>query len=351
MTITAFDHPVLSALVGDDEVERFLGFDAELAAMLTFERALAKVEAAHGVIPEDAAAAVATACQCYKPDMAALLAGAARDGMMVPELVAQLRASLPGEHSVNLHFGATSQDVIDTALVLRLKPVLALFDLRIAGLESALSGLSAGFGQNALTAYTRMQPAIDVSVADRIESWRAPLVRHRSRLAALAPALLAVQFGGAAGTLEKLGDKAGQVRAGLASELALAEAPQWHSQRDRLTELAGWLSLVTGTLGKLGLDIALMAQAGGEIEIGGGGTSSAMPHKRNPVSAELLVALARFNAAQLSALHQGLVHEQERSGAAWTLEWMTLPQMLAATGAATRHAGSVLSTITFLGRR
>ena len=142
--------------------------------------------------------------------------------------------------------------------------------------------------------------------------------------------LLVVQFGGAAGTLEKLGDKAPAVRAALAAKLGLGDAPQWHSQRDALAEFAGWLSLVTGSLGKFGQDIALMAQAGDEIELSGGGGSSAMPHKQNPVAAEALVALARFNATQLSGMHQALVHEQERSGAAWTLEWLMLPQMVVA---------------------
>ena len=158
-------------------------------------------------------------------------------------------------------------------------------------------------------------------------------MRHLERLDALRRSLLVVQFGGAAGTLEKLGDKGPAVRAALADRLGLADAPQWHSQRDRIAELAGWLSLVTGSLGKFGQDVALMAQAGDEIELAGGGGSSAMPHKQNPVDAEVLVTLARFNAAQLSGMHQALVHEQERSGAAWTLEWLILPQMVMATAA------------------
>ena len=148
-----------------------------------------------------------------------------------------------------------------------------------------------------------------------------------------------MQFGGAAGTLEKLGDKGRAVRAALAAALGLGDAPQWQSQRDRIAELGGWLATITGALGKLGQDVALMAQAGGEIALAGGGSSSAMPHKANPVGAEVLVALARFNAAQLGGLHQAMVHEQERSGAAWTLEWLLLPPMLIATGGTGRGAG------------
>jgi 3-carboxy-cis,cis-muconate cycloisomerase len=158
-----------------------------------------------------------------------------------------------------------------------------------------------------------------------------------------------VQFGGAAGTLEKLGDKGPAVRAALAAKLGLGDAPQWHSQRDALAEFASLLSLITGSLGKFGQDVALMAQAGSEITLSGGGGSSAMPHKQNPVKAEALVALARFNATQLSGMHQALVHEQERSGAAWTLEWLLLPQMAVATAAALRLAAELAGQIESLG--
>ncbi|TIT48326.1 MAG: 3-carboxy-cis,cis-muconate cycloisomerase, partial [Mesorhizobium sp.] len=130
---------------------------------------------------------------------------------------------------------------------------------------------------------------------------------------------------------------------------SLDDAPQWHSQRDRIAELANWLSLVTGGLGKFGQDIALMAQAGDELQLAGGGSSSAMAHKRNPIDAEMLVTLARYNAAQLSGMHHALVHEQERSGAAWTLEWLILPQMLMAAGASTCVADRLLSNITAIG--
>ena len=197
--------------------------------------------------------------------------------------------------------------------------------------------------------YTRMQAALPIAAADRIESWRAPLVRHIERLDAVRRSLLVVQFGGAAGTLDKLDGKGPAVRAALAERLGLADGRQWHSQRDRVADLANWLSLVTGSLGKFGQDVALMAQSGAEIRLSGGGTSSAMAHKQNPVDAEVLVALARFNAAQLSGMHQALVHEQERSGAAWTLEWLILPQMLLAAGASTRIADRLVGSVTSIG--
>ncbi|RWC82675.1 MAG: 3-carboxy-cis,cis-muconate cycloisomerase, partial [Mesorhizobium sp.] len=124
---------------------------------------------------------------------------------------------------------------------------------------------------------------------------------------------------------------------------------QWQSQRDALADLAGLMSLITGSLGKFGQDIALLAQGGVDISLSGGGGSSAMPHKQNPVKAEALVTLARFNATQLSGMHQALAHEQERSGSAWTLEWLLLPQMVVATAASLRLAAELAAQVESLG--
>ena len=348
--ISAFDHPFLSGLLRDEEMAALLGIDAEIAAMLRFEAALAEAEAELGIIPAEAAEAVVNTLAVFLPDMAALRAGTARDGVVVPDLVRQIRQAVGEPHAKHVHFGATSQDVIDTAFVLRALQCLDLLEQRLATLADAFTDLSTRFGDRRLMAHTRMQPAILIRVADRIENWRAPLLRHLERLDAVRQSIAVVQFGGAAGTLDKLGDKGPIVRVALAARLGLADAPQWHSQRDRVAELASWLSLVTGSLGKFGQDIALMAEARDGIELAGGGSSSAMAHKQNPVDAELLVTLARFNAVQLSGIHQALVHEQERSGAAWTLEWMILPQMLIATGASSRAGVNLTKRIQAIGR-
>ncbi|PSJ63040.1 3-carboxy-cis,cis-muconate cycloisomerase [Pseudaminobacter soli (ex Li et al. 2025)] len=349
MSFSPFDHPVLSGLLGDDETARHFSAAAEIEAMLVFERALAEAEADESVIERKAADAVVAALKAFKPDMAGLKAGVGQDGVVVPELVKQLRAAIGKPHDKAAHFGATSQDVIDTGLILRLKPVISHLDATLAEVIERLAGLEARFGSRYLMGKTRMQAAIPITVADRVRSWREPLMRHRKRLDQQRGELLVVQFGGAAGTLEKLGDKAASVRAALAGRLGLGDAPQWHSQRDRLADFANLLSLITGSLGKIGQDVALMAQTGGEIQLRGGGGSSAMPHKQNPVAAEVLVTLARFNATQLSGMHQALVHEQERSGAAWTLEWLILPQMVAATAASLRQANTLAGQIEAIG--
>lgn len=349
MTVSPFDHPYLSGLLGDEAVTALFSVAAELEAMLAFEVALAKAEAAAGAIPADAAAAIEVAAHRFSPDVASLRAATARDGVVVPDFVRQLRIAVGEPHGRHVHVGATSQDVIDSGLMLRLSRVLPVLDERLEGLIGMLGGLTATFGDRALMARTRMQAAIPITAADRVAAWHGPLERHLLRLRGLANDGLAVQFGGAAGTLEKLGERAPAVRAALARDLGLADAPQWHSQRDRIVDLAALMSAITGSLGKIGQDIALMADRGEEIVLAGGGGSSAMPHKQNPVAAEGLVSLARFNAAQLGGLAQTMVHEQERSGAAWTLEWLLLPQMVVAAGAALRLADTLLSSIRRLG--
>ena len=349
MTVSPFDHPYLVGLLGDEETAAQFSAAAEIEAMLHFEGALARAERDEGLVPAAAAERIAQTVQHFAPDMAALRQAVGRDGVVVPELVRQLREAVGPEHGQYVHFGATSQDVIDTGLMLRLKTVTAVFDRRLQALEVILGQLVRTLGANPLTGRTRMQAAIEIKASDRISAWARPLERSRARLQAFAENGFVVQFGGAAGTLDKLGEKGPAMRARLAAELQLADRPQWHSQRDGIAEFAGLLSLITGSLGKLGQDVALMAQDGTEITLAGGGGSSAMAHKKNPVAAETLVTLARFNAVQLSAMHQALVHEQERSGSAWTLEWMVLPQMTVATGAALRLAGQLIDSIRSLG--
>ncbi|MER9639039.1 3-carboxy-cis,cis-muconate cycloisomerase [Mesorhizobium sp. M0239] len=349
MTVSPFDHPLLSALLGDEEAARHFSVEAEIEAMVAFEQALSQAEADNGIIPKDAGAAIVAALGTFRPDTALLRAGVAKDGVMVPELVRQIRAAVGEPHGRKVHFGATSQDVIDTGLMLRLKSVVEHLDLLLTETVIRLASLKERFGGRALTGMTRMQKALPIKVADRVRVWRAPLQRHQERLSEQSRRLLVVQFGGAAGTLEKLDDKGPAVRAALAARLGLGDAPQWQSQRDALADFAGLMSLVSGSLGKFGQDIALLAQGGTEIELSSGGGSSAMPHKKNPVKAEALVALARFNATQLAGMHHALVHEQERSGAAWTLEWLLLPQMVVATAASLRLAAELAAQVESLG--
>ena len=186
---------------------------------------------------------------------------------------------------------------------------------------------------------THSQQALPISFGFKVANWLAPLLRHRQRLAELKPRLLVVQFGGAVGTLAALGDSGLGVQQGLADELKLSVLPlPWHTQRDSLVELAGWLSLVSGSLAKIAQDIILMAQT--EIaevreaadETRGG--SSTMPQKGNPIVSEAVVAAARMNASLLASMHQALIQEHERATGGWQMEWLALPQMFGLTASA-----------------
>ncbi|HEY1384275.1 MAG TPA: 3-carboxy-cis,cis-muconate cycloisomerase [Dongiaceae bacterium] len=347
MSVSVFDHPWLSALLGDEEVARHFSAEAELRTMLEFEVALAMAEAELGIIPMESAQAIAAAAIKFEPELQVLAAGTARDGVAVPEWIGQLRRAVGDPHGKHVHFGSTSQDVLDTGLILRLKPVLEILAARLNAFDLRLADLARDHGALPLMGRTRMQRALTITWADKIAAWRAPLTRDHKRLQELKPRLLVVQFGGPVGTLERFGDKGPSVAAALASRLDLAiPAGSWHNARDTLAELAGWLSLLTGSLGKIGQDVVLMAQNEiAEVTVRGGGRSSAMPHKENPVLAETLVALARFNATQLSGMHHALVHEQERSGTTWTLEWMLLPPMVVAAGAALMRGLTLLDAL------
>lgn len=345
-----FDHPWLGGYFGDDEAARLWSPPAQLAHMLAFEAAWSRALGACGLIERRIAERDARAIEAFSPDLDDLRAGTARDGLPVPALVAQLRGSHPDGAAI--HKDSTSQDVMDTALVLTIRDHTNLMLARLKALCGALEALDARYGAHRLTGRTRMQAALPITVADRIATWHLPLMDHRDRLEQNRPRVERVQIGGAAGDRAAFAAASDEIAAHVAGELRLGDPPRaWHARRDGLAEYAGCLSLITGTLGKMGQDVCLMAQQGiDEIALARGGGSSAMPHKQNPVSAELLVTLARFNAVQVSAMHHALVHEQERSGAAWSLEWMVLPPMALAAARALAAATTLISSVRALGK-
>jgi len=352
MTTSPFDHPLLSGLLGDAEVAPYFSAEAEIKEMIRFEVALAEAEGTEGVIPADAAGHIAEQLQVFEPNLDEIRTATTRDGTTGVEFVRQLRHWLGPPYDLQVHFGATSQDLVDTSLLLRLRPVLTLLRQRLEAITGQITELERRFGDREMMGRTRMQDAVAIRVADKLATWQGPLLRHLERLQELMPRLMLLQFGGAAGTLDKLGDKGAAVARRLGAALALSvPARSWHTQRDGIVELADWLSLVSGSLGKIGADIGLMAQNRvGDISLEGGGGSSAMPHKQNPIAAEVLVALAHYNATLTGGMHEALVHEQERSGAAWTLEWLILPQMVMASSASLRTAQALLRQVIRIGR-
>ena len=330
-------NPLLTVLAGAPEIENLLSDAAQIEALLKVERALAAASADAGWIGMAASEAIAAAIDAFAPDHDDLARGMMRDGVLIPALVSQLRARLAEPHRAALHRGATSQDIIDTALMVQLVPIFDLLETGLAALLVQLDHLAAENGARALMAHTRMQVALPTNWGAKLGSWSAPLRRHLQALVAMRKRLLVVQLGGPVGdrgSFEGFGDR---IAAGMARELGLGLAEPWQATRDPLVGFGALLALISGSLGKIGMDIALLAQNEiAALRLEGGGGSSAMAHKSNPVNAEVLVALARYNAGLSGILQQAMVHEYERSGAAWTLEWLTLPPILINTGAGLR---------------
>jgi 3-carboxy-cis,cis-muconate cycloisomerase len=332
-----------SSLWHDVEISTLFSAEAEIASVLRYETALAEAQAEIGLLNADAATAISNACSQFKPDLMLLQTAIARDGLAVPELIGQLRQALPQQYSDKLHFHATSQDAIDTTTILACGAALSIMELRLLGVVEQLATLSAQSGDVKQMARTRFQRALPITVAERLGAWVVSLRYSIEQLATLRSQCLMLQIGGPIGTDPSPWAEALARRLGLAAPTA-----SWQTARGRIVQIGTWAAVVSGSLGKIGADIALMAQNEiAEVEIAGGGTSSAMTHKSNPVAAEILVALARYNATLIAGLHQSMVHEQERSGSAWTLEWIVLPQMLECTGAALRHTRDLFNRVKF----
>jgi 3-carboxy-cis,cis-muconate cycloisomerase len=347
MSVTPIDSALYGTLFSDPEIAEVFSDLATVRTMLEVEAALARVQGRLGIIPVDAAERIADVAASFEPDLAEIAAGTQTSGVPIIPLVTQLRAAVGGEAAAFVHWGATSQDIVDTGLVLRLRGVCGLLEDRIARLSKQLATLADGHRATVMAARTRSQQALPTSLGLKAAIWLSPLIDHAARLSEIRPRLLAVQFGGAVGTLAALGDRGIEVMEALGEELGLAVAAgPWHVQRDNMAEFTGWLSLVTGSVAKMAQDLILLAQSEvAEVRPGAGGGSSTMPQKSNPVACEAMVTAARANAALLSAMHQAMIQEQERGAPGWQLEWLILPQMAVSTGAALNHAVEVMGAL------
>lgn len=353
MNQAAGETGVLGNLFADSEVQALFSDGATIRAMLAVEAALATAQGVLGMIPQSAAEEIATAAKLLDPEPALLGAATESAGVPVIALVAALRGALSATAAPYVHWGATSQDIMDTGLVLRLAQALDILLRRLARVGDQLAELADRHRATLMAARTRTQQAVPTTFGLKAALWLQPLIRHRHRLGELRPRLLVVQLGGAGGTQAAWGGDGLALSEAVARALALAAplAP-WHGQRDGLAELAGWLSLLSGSLGKIGGDLCLMAQSEvGEVVDGAGGGSSTMPQKANPIRSETLVALARSNAGHIAAMHQALIHDHERDGTAWPLEWLTLPQMAVQTGAALAAAEGIFETLEVVSER
>lgn len=341
MAGSVFDSAVYRDLMGDREVGALFTDSAEVRAMMIVEGALAKVQGVLGLIPEVSAAAIHRASLELQIDPGGLAAETGQNAVVVPALITAFRNAMQApEHAQWLHYGATSQDVMDTGLVLRLRQFLGIIEPRLRETVAAFGALAEAHAETPMAGRTYGQIATPTSFGAVVAAWGQPLIALLERLEGLRARLLCVSLSGAAGTLSAMGPKGPEVRAELAKALGLGD-PQvsWHSNRSAIAELSGWLTQVAAQLGKIGQDLILLTQSGiGEIALPGSGGSSTMPQKQNPVMPSVLAAIARQMVGLNSVMQGAATHTQERDATAWISEWMTLPQMCLATGRAAQIA-------------
>lgn len=314
--------------------------------MLDFEAALARAEARVGLIPREAVAPIEAACRADFYDFSALALAIATAGNSAIPLVKALGkriAAVSPEAERYVHLGATSQDAMDSGLVLQLRAAIGLIEADLVALGDALAEQAERHADTPLAGRTWLQQATPVTLGMKLAGLLGAVTRHRQRLAELKPRLLCLQFGGASGSLAALGEQAWPVAEALAVELSLNLPDQpWHTQRDRLVEFASLLGLVAGTLGKLGRDLSLLMQTeAGEVfepAAPGKGGSSTMPHKRNPVSAAVLIGAATRAPGLVATLFAAMPQEHERSLGLWHAEWESLPELCCLVSGALQHA-------------
>jgi 3-carboxy-cis,cis-muconate cycloisomerase len=333
------------ALFVPDSIREAVSGRAWLEAMLEAERALAVAEARAGVIPKDASGEIFDACDAARFDFEEIAAAGRPVANPVEPLVRALREAVGGDAARYVHWGATSQDVLDTASMLVAGRSLDLIRADLDAVAAACARLAEDHRETVMAARTLLQQAVPTTFGLKAASWLVGVVEARERLAAVR---LAAQLGGAAGTLAALGEKGPEVLRLFANEVGLAEpAVPWHTVRVRIGELGGALDLAAGACAKIALDVTLLAQTEvAEVSTGDDGRSSTMPHKRNPASAVLALACARQAHAHAGVLTASLVQEHERATGAWQAEWEALSGALAYSGgaaAATRRTLDGLS--------
>lgn len=326
---------LLDPLFGSEAVDAIFADHMRLQHMLDFEAALARAEAQLDIIPKSAAAPIASQCRADLFDTESLAQGAVKSGNLAIPMVRQL-TELVGKHDKEamryVHWGATSQDAIDTGLVLQLRDGFDAIAADLNRLCEVLAQFASTHRTTVVPARTWLQQAVPTTFGLKAAGWLDAMTRHRTRLQELRGRVLVLQFGGAAGTLASLGQRGLDVAEVLADDLKL-DLPNlpWHAHRDRLAEVATLLALFTGTLGKIARDLSLQMQT--EIaEVSepageGHGSSSTMPHKRNPVACAVVLSAATRAPALAAAMLTAMSQEHERGLGGWHAEWETLPEL------------------------
>ncbi|WP_122456023.1 3-carboxy-cis,cis-muconate cycloisomerase [Pseudomonas viridiflava] len=321
-----FTHPGMRRIFSDE---------GRVQGMLDFEAALARAEARVGLIPQDVVSDITQSCRAELFDFDALAIAIGNSGNSAIPLVKALGKRIAAhspEAERYVHMGATSQDVMDSGLILQVRNAIDVLERDLGHLGDALAQQAQVHAATPLAGRTWLQQATPVTLGMKIAGWLGAITRHRQRLNEIKPRVLCLQFGGASGSLAALGDQAFKVAEALADELQLHLPEQpWHTQRDRLVEFASLLGLIAGSLGKLGRDVSLLMQTEvGEVfepSAPGKGGSSTMPHKRNPVGAAVIIGAATRAPGLVATMFSAMPQEHERSLGLWHAEWETLPEL------------------------
>jgi len=347
MSTTVFDSTLFRDMFGTAEMRAVFSDKALIERYIEVEVALAKAEARCGVIPAEAAVQIAELSRYESLDLALMQHETEIVGYPILPLVEQL-SKLCGEAGRYVHWGATTQDIMDTAVVLQVRAALAIVERDVQAVRGLLAELAQRYRDTPMAGRTHLQHALPITFGYKCAVWLSMFDRHAERLVELRPRVEIGQFAGAAGTLASLGDKGLDVQAALMDELGLG-VPQatWHVARDGLAETLNFLGLVTASLGKVALDIMMMmtSELGEAYEpfVKGRGASSTMPQKRNPISCELMYAAAKGVRQQAGLMLDAMIQDFERSTGPWQAEWIAIPEAFALTAASLGQARFMLA--------
>ena len=345
MAGSVFDSPLHAKLFPAGDMGRLFTDTAEVRAMMLVEGSLAKVQGTLGIIPEISAAAIHRASLELQIDPSGLGTATGQNGVSIPGLVAEFRKLMQApEHAQYLHFGATSQDITDTALMLRVRQLLALQENGLKTLVRDLATLARDHATTPMVARTYGQSATLTSFGATVAVWGHMLADLLDALRALRDDVLWVSLSGAAGTGSVLGPNPDEVRQHLAAAVGLRDPKRsWHADRGPILRLAAWQTQLAAALGKIAQDVWIMTQSGMKtVTLGAKGGSSTMPQKENPVQPSAIIALANMASGLNATLTQAAQHREARDGAAWFTEWMALPQLCLTAGSALTISGTMI---------
>jgi len=347
MPASLIDSTVFRDIFSTEAMRSVFSDENRVQKYLDFEAALARSQARLGIIPKEAAEEICRHCRLAEIDFAKLKAQTERIGYPVLPLVQQLVALCRDGLGEWCHWGATTQDITDTATVMQIREALILIERHLDGIVGALAALARKYRDTPMAGRSNLQQAVPITFGYKVATLLAAFERHRKRLNELRPRVLIGEFGGAAGTLSSLGGRGFATQAELMKELKLAvPAIAWHTVRDTIAEVGCFLGLITGTCGKVALDVKLLMQT--EVEEiyepfhEGRGSSSTMPQKRNPISSVYITALTAVVRQQVAALLEAMVEDHERATGPWEIEWIVLPEIFCLAAGALAQTEFVL---------